>query len=248
MIYNRTRLLCTKRVNEIPFDAHLELLCDCSPYFDSLYSDRTENPIPSDSVCFPDDDPDVFAELLGKLEICGLQNHVIQLCRAELDKKPGGIFDCDKIDYVYTHTLPESPLRLLLVDNWVQNANQARFESRQARLPRIFLQDLCCALIERKESTNRAEGDTDSAERYYVKPSPPRAIHGKLPPQDRDYPETVQTATLEQLKNRKFKCPSSRVNRSPMPSPPHVMPPIAMEKENDPKSELARRLNHLQIL
>lgn len=52
-------------VNQTPFDAHVELLCGCSPYFDTVLKDRTERPIAEDPICFPDDDPDVFAELLG---------------------------------------------------------------------------------------------------------------------------------------------------------------------------------------
>ncbi|PYH83232.1 hypothetical protein BO82DRAFT_400626 [Aspergillus uvarum CBS 121591] len=92
--------------DETPFDVHVELLCSCSPYFNSLLSNRTEKHIPSDPIYSSNDDPDVFAELLGwvysgdtsidlpsrnrisfllrlwilaaKYQIVELQNHVIE--------------------------------------------------------------------------------------------------------------------------------------------------------------------------
>lgn len=182
--------------NETPFDVHVELLCDYSPYFDSFYSDCTKKPIPSDPISFPDEDPDIFAKLLGwiyygdasvefppingimfllklwvlagRFQISQLQNHVIRLCRIEMDKKPEAIFGCDKIDYVYTHTLPQSPLRLLLVDNWVRNACYTSFLSRREQLSHPFLEEFCSALVELKERADDTEGTQVTEQRYYT--------------------------------------------------------------------------------
>ncbi|KAL4782808.1 hypothetical protein BJX76DRAFT_358622 [Aspergillus varians] len=50
---------------ETPFDVHLEVLCDCSPYFDTIYKDRATSTIfTQDPVTLPDVDADVFATLL----------------------------------------------------------------------------------------------------------------------------------------------------------------------------------------
>lgn len=260
--------------NETPFDVHVELLCDRSPYFDSLYGDRTEKPISSDPISFPDEDPDIFAELLswmyygdasvelpptegisfllklwvlaGRFEKSQLQNHVIQLCRTEMDNKPNRIFGCDTIDYVYAHTLPQSPLRLLLADNWVRNASQARFLRRREHLSRPFLEDFCSALIEDKERTDDTEETGYVAERYHTQYLPLQDNHGVPLVRDRDHPELVQTATWEQLSNRNIKRPSSRIRNSPLLTPPHATTP-SFTKQKDPKTEIAREMRDLQI-
>ncbi|KAF7169362.1 hypothetical protein CNMCM5623_002125 [Aspergillus felis] len=251
-------------VNETPFDVHVELLCGCSPYFDTLFKDRTEKPIAEDPICFPDDDPDVFAELLGwmyygdtsadlpsragslfllqlwvlagKLKISRLQNHVIHILKTMIDRKPGGIFGSDKVNYVYAHTLPHSPLRLLVVDNWAQNGTKSRLLTRKENFPRPFLEDLCCALVEWKESTTDAVNVIDFAGRYDVESCVPRDIHKELPLRAREYPEPVQSATPEQLKNRKIKQPSSRICQP------------SLQVESDPRGEVGHEKSHLQIL
>ena len=48
---------------ETPFDVHVELLCDASPYFDKLF-DNCFATVSAASVSFPDHDPDTFAEFL----------------------------------------------------------------------------------------------------------------------------------------------------------------------------------------
>ena len=49
---------------ETPFDVHVELLCDASPYFDKLFDNRFAT-VSAASVRFPDHDPDTFAEFLN---------------------------------------------------------------------------------------------------------------------------------------------------------------------------------------
>ena len=248
-------------VNETPFDVHLELLCDYSPYFDSLYKDRSVKPVPESPVCFPDDDPDVFSELLGwmyrgtissdlatrtkipillrlwvlaeKFGISGLQNDAIQLCKLAMDKSPGGIFGCDTIRYVYTRTLPESPLRLLVVDNWVQSGTKSRLSARQKELPRQFLEDLCCALIEGKDSKL-------DVERYYVVTPPAEDKQKEHLSRRSDDSKIVQPATPEQLRNRKIKHPVSRAHKNPLTREDDGLCPSRDESRSE-------EMSHLQI-
>ncbi|KAE8423713.1 hypothetical protein BDV36DRAFT_290379 [Aspergillus pseudocaelatus] len=163
---------------DTPFDVHLELLCDHSPHLDDVYADRALKPITELPIRFPDDNSDVFSVLIGwmyrgqiavkpspqsvlfliklwilagKFEMVELQNNVISLCKARIDDHT--------IHYVYSHTLPKSPLRLLVVDTWVRNATKSRFLGRD-NPPREFLEELCCALIEWKEGSKESISHT----------------------------------------------------------------------------------------
>ncbi|KAJ5726046.1 uncharacterized protein N7483_007403 [Penicillium malachiteum] len=259
-----------------PFDIHVELLCSCSPYFDLLYGNRTLEPIPSDPICFPDEDPDVFAELLAwmyhgddsidipsrsdvffllrlwilaeKFEVFKLQNHAIELLRIEIDKRPGRVLGVNKVDYVYTHTQPQSPLRLFFVDNWVRNATQAHLLSRQEPLPYPFLKSFCSALLERRENPNTAEGEFDFAERYYVRNSRPRENHENIFSRHGDPPEPVRTATAEEASKRKIAVPSSRRHKSSPASPSPARTPVSTKKENAAKSDLASQMEDFHIV
>jgi hypothetical protein len=46
-----------------PFDVHLELLCDCSPYFNSRLSERFDDTFIKE-LAFPNDDPEAFADFI----------------------------------------------------------------------------------------------------------------------------------------------------------------------------------------
>jgi hypothetical protein len=48
---------------EIPFNVHLGLICDCSPYFNKLFKDRY-TVVKTEPIRLPDDNPDTFAEFL----------------------------------------------------------------------------------------------------------------------------------------------------------------------------------------
>jgi hypothetical protein len=109
----------------------------------------------------------------------------------------------------------------------------ARLLSRQENFPRPFLEDLCCALVEWKESTTDAVKHIDFAGRYDVD-CLPRDIHREQPLRAREYPEPVQSVTPEQLKDRKIKHPSSRICQ-----------PSA---ESDLRGEVGHEKCHLQLL
>lgn len=118
----------------------------------------------------------------------------------------------------------------------MQNGTKSRLLTRQENFPRPFLEDLCCALVEWKESTTDAVNVIDFAGRYDVESCLPRNIHEELPLRAREYPEPVQSATPEQLKNRKIKQPSSRICQP------------SLQVESDPRGEVGHEKSHLQIL
>ncbi|KAL3492776.1 hypothetical protein BJX62DRAFT_235935 [Aspergillus germanicus] len=49
--------------SETPFDDHLELLCECSPYFNSRLSERFDDTFIKE-LAFPEEDPEAFADLI----------------------------------------------------------------------------------------------------------------------------------------------------------------------------------------
>ncbi|KAE8357284.1 hypothetical protein BDV27DRAFT_151447 [Aspergillus caelatus] len=235
---------------DTPFDVHLELLCDHSPHFDDVYADRALKPITELPIRFPDDNSDVFSVLIGwmyrgqiavkpspqsvlfliklwilagKFEMVELQNNLISLCKARIDDKSGTVFDDHTIHYVYSHTLPKSPLRLLVVDTWVRNATKSRFLGRD-NPPRDFLEELCCALIEWKEGSA-----------------------GREIPMRNEACETKRLATPDQLRSRKFKHPSPRIREASPASSLHVIPPISNRHRNDPNEQITSDMSSLQV-
>jgi hypothetical protein len=148
--------------SETPFDVHLELLCDSSPYFNSLFNDRFAR-FPPATVRLPDDDPDTFTEFLNwvyrgtifqnqlhpplielfrlwvladKFEVSELQNLVVTRCKKKLDY---GVLATNTINYVYKNTVPGSPLRQMAVDTFVQRVTKAKFSRHREEVPRAFL-------------------------------------------------------------------------------------------------------------
>ncbi|KAL4795476.1 hypothetical protein BDV19DRAFT_165648 [Aspergillus venezuelensis] len=160
-----------------PFDVHLELLCDCSPYFDALYKDRIQV-YSTEPESFPDDEPDVFAELISwmykgslssnvisgphhnlefifklwrlaeKLNISALQTAIDELCVKMVKMNPILASLPAMVNLVYArHTEIKSPLRQFLVNTWAKNVTTKEYSKHQAGLPAEFLRDLCGALI-----------------------------------------------------------------------------------------------------
>ncbi|KAE8143897.1 hypothetical protein BDV38DRAFT_232270 [Aspergillus pseudotamarii] len=256
--------------DDTPFDVHLELLCDHSPYFDDLYADRAQSPVTELPIHFPDDDPDVFSVLIswmycgqiavkpqsvlfliklwvlaGKFEMVELQNNVISLCKTWIDSKSDTAFDDHTIHYVYSHTLPKSPLRLLVIDTWVRSATKSRFLGSD-NLPREFLEELCCALIEWKEGSMESLGHTNTASRYFV-PTSPVQDSGREIPRRREVCEIKRLATPDQIRNRKFKRPSPRIRKASPASSLRVMTPISTDTENDSNSQITSGMSSLQV-
>ncbi|KAJ5798384.1 uncharacterized protein N7503_007680 [Penicillium pulvis] len=156
-----------------PFDVHLELLCTCSSYFDNKFSSRCDEAITEPFIFFPDDDPQVFAQIIlwmyrgdnsveelkskeldflirlwilaGKLEMKDLQKLVMAIC-----EKKSGHMGQDTVNYIYSHTLPESQMRRLAVDIGVRSATTKDFEKEKGKFSRPFLEDLCAELIKKR--------------------------------------------------------------------------------------------------
>jgi BTB/POZ domain len=178
----------------VPFDIHIELLCDCSPYFDRLFKDRAVNDITEQPICLPDEHPTAFAELaswmyrrqfssglsslqgdfLSRLwvlaatfEMPAAQNAVMAVFVGKLDVRSISV---KWIDYIYSHTQPESPLRLLMLDVFLRDVSGYSFVHYKGTIPREFLEDICHSLIKRnQESEKRNELESiNSLERYLV--------------------------------------------------------------------------------
>ncbi|KAJ5381707.1 uncharacterized protein N7496_004135 [Penicillium cataractarum] len=220
------------------FDVLLELLCTYSPYFDDLFFKRFEEAIAEPCIFFPDDDPQVFAQIilqmyrgessleaLGckkmeflvwlwimavKLEMADLENLVMAICKQKADQKPTAILARDTVNHIYSHTLPQSPMRGLAVDIWARSATTKSFEEKKGGVSQPFLEDLCTELITQRESMGLPTNWTSFPEdRHLTLASPLTDKDGHaLPPQEAA--EVRHTATEGQMKSRKTKTPHSR--------------------------------------
>lgn len=165
-----------------PFDVHLELLCECSPYFDAVCKDRfrsgvTEGP----PIIFPAEDPDVFAEIVswmyrgalapdlesrcqviflfqlwvlaGKFQISALQNSAFAMCERKIDNNRKSVLSAATVSYVYARTDPGASPRQLVVDTWAKSATVLEYARQKDTFPRDFLEDLCGKLIANMELT-----------------------------------------------------------------------------------------------
>jgi hypothetical protein len=179
-----------------PFDVHVELLCDRSPFFNRVFGERYNKPLTED-YSLPDDDPNTFTEfvrwvyqgtifqdqafpswiqlcrlwvLARKLEVPRLQNIVMTACKNKLSHEPG-VMGRREIKFVYNHTDMNNPLRRMVVDTWVGRMKEDQFESLKTDLPRPFLEDLCSGLFERVENSHEERDplpQSDFDKRYYV--------------------------------------------------------------------------------
>ncbi|KAL4963995.1 BTB/POZ domain-containing protein [Aspergillus stella-maris] len=244
--------------DQVPFDVHLELLCNTSPYFNHIYEDRTESIVSEVPFTFQDADPDVFAEAISwmyrgtlsgdlatrpgdhamtfcmelwvlaeKLEIPTLQNQVIAICKARVDKCAlTSLPNHGTIEYVYSHTEPRSPPRRLLVDVWVRRGTSLIFSDRKMGFPPAFLEDLCEAMLKCVRGENTFLPPPPLTE-YYVDNPETETGTEKCPTTpapatqagDRDIP---RLATPTQMANRRMKSPSpllSESSRHPSGSP-----------------------------
>lgn len=269
----------------VPFDVHIELICACSPYFDQWFKDRpatitTEHLIRL-SISFPEEDPEVFAELISwmycrelsanltskqsifvckiwvlaqRFEMPELQNAVMSVIGKILPDNwlkntiPLG----EIVNYIYSHTLSGSMLRLVVSDTYSQNATSVQFSSDRQGLTSSFLEDLCLAFVEERASRESVGIEpTISMERYFVPLTPskddPRdsSVPSKTSQVKVDYP---QRASPAQLQSRKIHRHTSRVRRSsPAVSSTSTATPNADTSSVDPESVLSQDMDRLNV-
>ncbi|KAJ5692830.1 hypothetical protein N7462_002253 [Penicillium macrosclerotiorum] len=226
-----------------PFDVHLELLCACSPYFDTLFQCRFDQPLADPIIRFPEDDAQAFAQVIlwmyrgndslkplgekklavlvrlwilaSKLEMVDLQNEVMRICTEKTNASTNKIVGMDVIEDIYTHTLPESPMRSLAVDVWVRNASSLEFDRRREGLPRSFLEDLCRGFIRKRDNWGAPDTVCTFAEDDY-KVFPPLGDRlGTLLPRRTEEAEIWRPASEAQMESRKIKIPRSRIRDTP---------------------------------
>ena len=179
-----------------PFDVHVELLCDCSPYFNRVFGERFTKPL-TETISFPDTDPNTFTDFLAwlyrgnlfqdqdfptwiqlcrlwvlasKLEVPRLQNLVMKFCKEKLSLD-NGIVDKSAVQFIYENSDENSQLRCMAVDIWVSRMKKGMFESLKIGLPRHFLEDLCSELVERVEKTHEERNrllESSFEARYFI--------------------------------------------------------------------------------
>ncbi|OCK78890.1 hypothetical protein K432DRAFT_331197 [Lepidopterella palustris CBS 459.81] len=155
--------------NEVPFDAHIELLCDCSPFFDNALNGRFIE-AETKTVPLPEDDPDTFAEFLSwlycekifqtkdnpgwmeisrlwvladKLGIPTLQNKVMAEFPAKYTRliNKGNIHP-KVLDFVYENTHEDSQLRKIIVDICAWGMEVEKYAKHKESMPTEFLEDI----------------------------------------------------------------------------------------------------------
>lgn len=254
--------------NETPFDVHLELICDCSTYFNALFESRFTQPT-TQPVFLPDDDPDTFAEFLqwayrgkifedaapvtwlqlcelwvlaGKLGAPKLQNLVMEHCRRKYDEHDRHTAKrWDVVEFVYRKTAIGSPLRKMMVDLWRVDMDKVSFEFVKGDVPRLFLEDLCLAFLECREPDWRIDFG-----RYLVEESR-RNLSTRLGPSKDDGLSSIpQMASPQQMARRKVK-PAKfrrRPGQTPSPSLGINTPPSGASVQGD---DLARQVENLTL-
>lgn len=165
-----------------PFDVHLELLCECSPYFDAVYKDRARSGVTEGPpVIFPAEDPDVFAEIVswmyrgalspdlesrcqviflfqlwvlaGKFQISPLQTMALEMSEKKIANNKKSVLSAATVSYVYARTDQGASPRQLVVDAWAKSATVLEYARQKDTFPRDFLEDLCGKLIANMEIT-----------------------------------------------------------------------------------------------
>ncbi|KAJ5921156.1 hypothetical protein N7466_009482 [Penicillium verhagenii] len=219
--------------SKTPFDVHLELLCTCSPYFESQFQKRFEEAIPESFIHFPDDDPQVFAQVImwmyrgsgalqvlenkkldflarlwilaEKLQMTDLENWMMAICHQRVKETPANFVGKETVSYIYAHALPESPLRRLVVDIWVRTATPEYFQKEKEGLPRQFLEEVCAELIGQRGATKLAPIQPPAPKSSSPASSRPLADHRDGSGPDRDPTETKRNAGQETMNSSKPK-------------------------------------------
>ncbi len=262
---------------ETPFDVHLELLCDSSPYFNSLFNDRFAR-VPATNVCLPDDDPDTVTEFLNwvycgtifqtqlrtplielfrlwvlaeKFEVPELQNLVVTHCKKKLGYQKHGVLMTSTINYVYNNTIPGCPLRQMTVDIFVQRVTKANFSRYREEVPRAFLEDLCTFWLEKKDSIDPdVHLSPDFETLYFVSPATPLkdSLGRILSPRRREEPEIARSATSDEIESRKIITPVSRKRFDRATSSSTAIgTPSTSSTDTGRECEISQKLEHLEV-
>ena len=224
--------------DDVLFDAHIELICDCSPFFDNLLEHRFTEP-QAKTIPLPDDDPDIFMEFLNwayrrqifedklspkwielcqlwvladKLGVRELQNFVITQCGNRYTRCHDFV-DKETVGYVYDHTPADSPLRRMVVDTWALKSKPEVLVAVKGEMRVEFWEDCCLALMKNNaiSGERRTLQSIADFEKFYSVEESQRNICGE---RSHMLDDTPRPATQEQMDNRKLRSPRSRLSRA----------------------------------
>jgi len=261
---------------EVPFDAHIELLCDCSPYFNDIFEARYTKPL-TEPVLLPDVDPEGFADFLcwayqgnletafkevptwtrlsrlwllgGKLKTPRLQNTVVTWWFAKFRKDD---LDEASIYFIYDKTFGPSPLRSLAAGCYAERIKKDRFDSSKSKLPSRFFEDLCSRLLENDkvcaERTNLPHCKVPLIESHYLVDEP--ASRPFPPPrfESDDRCDTPKLASDEQLQQRRIVTPKGKRSASRGAQPESTSSHSSASSEtNETQNLVTSKLEGLKI-
>ncbi|OCL14234.1 hypothetical protein AOQ84DRAFT_222179 [Glonium stellatum] len=224
--------------DDTPFDVHIELICDCSPFFDNLLKHRFTEP-QEKILPLPDVDPDIFTEFLNwayrgqifegmlspkwidlcrlwvladKLGARELQNLVVIQCGNKYIRF-GNFVDKEAVEFVYNRTPVDSPLRRMVVDTWVLKSNPEVFAAVKGEMKAEFWEDCCLALMKNAaiSGERRTLQSTADFKKLYSVVESLRNVWGERSHVPDDTP---RPATQEQMDNRKLRSPRPRSSRA----------------------------------
>ncbi|KAL4912324.1 hypothetical protein BDW62DRAFT_206585 [Aspergillus aurantiobrunneus] len=157
--------------SETPFDVHIELLCDRSPYFDNMLGNRYAESSSAELI-LPNETPETFADFVSwaysgrisdvetaidssrvlhlfqlwtlaeKFHVPELQDIALQTCKEYLDANSNSLVPCDAVRHAYVHSAPGAAIRRLAVDAWAARAWKSDIVQARRGLLLLFLEDL----------------------------------------------------------------------------------------------------------
>ncbi|RDW81041.1 uncharacterized protein DSM5745_04598 [Aspergillus mulundensis] len=227
--------------SETPFDVHIELLCDRSPYFDKLLENRyTESP--NGELVFSNDDPDVFADFVSwvycgnistglkssrrlhffqlwtlaeRFQVAELQELALVRIKEILAAHPELLISRTQIEHAYGQSRPGSALRLLAVDTWAARASKSDVQiglKRHFLSSARFFEDLMVARPDIRDLSASEFGESKSPQMLEFQQRPPSTAQFFSSLPDAPLPgQKPQLASASQRAARKFKTPHARL-------------------------------------
>ncbi|KAF2494062.1 hypothetical protein BU16DRAFT_528221 [Lophium mytilinum] len=208
----------------VPFDAHIELLCANSAFFDNALNGRFVE-ASTRMIPLPDDDPDAFAEFLAwlytgrvfqsttlpswseaiylwiladKYEVPALCNAVVSKMAEKFAQGRVGNIAPDLVENLYERSMQGSAIRRLVVEICAWGISVEVFESQLSQFHSEFIEDF--ALVQMKRVRNYYLNDKApfevSLKQYLVSTEP------RMRKKEQDQPATTKKDIGENSNSR----------------------------------------------